>query len=90
VFKGNSKRRLVDSNRYLFEDIKKLNINELISLMEKELSQKNKHLAEPTVFIQWQVWVIAQAVFELAESLETVGSKDSTLDKIEILRQMIT
>jgi len=84
-----AKETLIDSGRYLFEDIKKRTINELISLIEKELSQRNKHLAAPTIFIKWQAGAIAQAVFELAESLETVGAKESTLNQIDVLRRAI-
>jgi len=85
-----AKETLVDSDRYLFEDIKKLTINELISLIEKELSQKNKHLMVLTVFIQRFAGLITQSVFELAESLEIVGLKNSTFNQIDILRQRIT
>lgn len=61
-------------------------------LKSKPKAAQKKHPAEPaqSAFNIWRACAIAQAIFELAESLETVGAKDSTLDKIDILRQAIS
>lgn len=58
----------------------------------QQAAKEKKHPAESSLnaFSMWQAWAIAQVVFELAESLETVGAKDSALDKIDILRRAIS
>ncbi len=58
-------------------------------MAKKNNKPENKQHVAPTVFIQWQAGLIAQAVFELAASLETVGAKESTLDQIDVIRRAI-
>ncbi len=42
-----------------------------------------------TIYVLWQVNVITKASLELADHIDVVGDKKSTLDKIDVLREAI-
>ena len=63
--------------------------NEQAGKVPQELTQSQREKKDRSPYVQWQAAAIAEATSELAEHIETVGNKTSTLDRINVLRKAI-